>query len=73
MLLSASDDKSVRWSEFNSGAAFTSSCDFNFVNRHLSFSRAKSKFGFKFTDTDMIKLNDGTILQHKYKVQALFV
>ena len=54
-----SDGEIVSWRHFHSGAAFTRDCDFNFVNKHLTFARAKSQFGTKSTDTDEIKLYDG--------------
>ena len=52
------DGTMLNWSDFHSGATFSSGCNFNFVNRHLSFARAVQQFGTKSSSTDLIKLFD---------------
>jgi hypothetical protein len=57
------DGAKVKWRSYHSGARFIGDCDFEFVNRHLSFSRAKTdchgRFGTKPSRQDVTVLSDG--------------
>jgi hypothetical protein len=60
------DGARVKWRSFHSGARFIGNCDFDFVNRHLSFSTAKTdchgRFGTKSNSQDVTVLSDGANL-----------